>query len=137
MLGKIEVRCTVDATKAKGVTIRTVLTLGLACAAVILPACGDQDTPDLPPGGPEGGDCGGFVGATCPTGKYCDYAAGSCGQGDMLGTCREIPSACAEECTKICGCDGRLYCNACLAHLAGVDDSADRTCFDRDLPDAN
>jgi hypothetical protein len=48
----------------------------------------------------------------------------------MLGTCRAIPEVCTLECIAVCGCDGKKYCNACLAHVAGVDDSSDTTCTD-------
>jgi len=126
----------VDAIKAKSFTIRTMFTLALGCAAVVAPACGGDDMPPGP-GRPEG-NCGGFVGAACPAGMYCDYAAGNCGQGDLLGTCRRIPDVCTKECTKTCGCDGNFYCNPCLAHSAGVDDSLERSCHgDPDSPPPN
>jgi hypothetical protein len=99
------------------------LGLSLAGAALTGFACGGTDV--LP--GDSDETCGGIVGQSCPLGKYCDYEAGSCGKGDVLGKCVAIPSACTQECAKVCGCDGMSYCNACMAHLAGVDDSAE-TC---------
>ena len=111
--------------KAKSFMIRTAFGLALGCAALVGSACGGDD---MPPGGSTDDSCGGFVGKVCPGGKFCDYEAGSCGHGDVLGTCRAIPAVCTKECTTACGCDGLAYCNACMAHSAGVDDSAETTC---------
>jgi hypothetical protein len=122
-------RCTVGKIKAKSFNLPTLFTLALGWAALVAPACSQQDTP--PPG--NGGDCGGIVGLTCAAGMYCDYEPGSCGKGDLLGTCRLIPDVCAQECTKTCGCDGKFYCNACIAHMAGIDDSAEASCFGSDI----
>lgn len=118
--------------KAKSFWMRTVLGLGLACVA-FAGACGGEDMPagsggqQLPagqlPGGNMGDPCGGILGLTCGEGRYCDFAS-ACGYADMQGTCRTMPTSCEEACTsKVCGCDGLSYCNACLAHLAGVDDT--------------
>jgi hypothetical protein len=120
----------VEKIKAKSLFLRTALGLALGCTALAGSACGGDDKP---PGGdtpPDGGDgtCGGLLGTVCPAGKYCDYEAGSCGHGDVLGTCRAIPDTCTQECTTVCGCNGLAYCNACMAHLDGVDDSAETTC---------
>ena len=126
--------------KAKSLWKRTVLGLGLACAA-LAGACGGNDTPmpaggeQLPggqlPGGNMGDPCGGIMGLTCSEGKYCDFES-KCGYADMQGTCRPMPTECEEECTtKVCGCDGLTYCNPCLAHFAGVDDT---TCGDMPPP---
>jgi len=125
----------VHAIKAKSFTIRTMFALALGCAALVAPGCGGDDLPPGP-GRPEG-DCGGFLGITCAAGTYCDFAEGSCGQGDVLGTCRTIPDVCTKECTETCGCDGKFYCNPCLAHAAGVDDSGELTCHDPDSPPPN
>jgi hypothetical protein len=118
--------------KAKSFTIRTMFTFALGCAAVVAPGCGGDDMPPDP--GRPGMECGGFAGILCPAGMYCDHQGGTCGLGDMMGTCRKIPDVCTQECTQVCGCDGTSYCNACLAHLAGVDDSAETTCYDADSP---
>jgi len=116
----------VEASQKKWLNVRTVLTLALGCAALIGVACGD----DLPP--PDGTTpiaCGGITGAPCPNGMFCDFAGGRCGQGDTLGRCQTKPTACEEECVQVCGCNARSYCNACLAHMAGVDE-ADLSCDD-------
>lgn len=88
--------------------------------------CGGQD--DEPPGGGSGDPCGGIAGFTCPAGMFCDFEANSCGYGDILGTCRPIPDVCTQECTETCGCDGKSYCNACMAHMAGIDDGPLASC---------
>jgi hypothetical protein len=55
--------------------------------------------------------------AQCSTGEYC--AGIGCG---TPGTCEPLPGVCTEECVSpgVCGCDGHLYCNACLAEEAGT-----------------
>jgi hypothetical protein len=77
--------------------------------------------------------CGGFASLHCPDPDtmFCDYDAKVvCGQGDMTGICRPRPSECTQECTGVCGCDGKFYCNACLANQAGTDVHPSTTCSD-------
>jgi hypothetical protein len=105
--------------------VRTVLTLALGCAAFIGVACGG----DVPPNGGSTVACGGITGAQCPSGMFCDFAGG-CGQGDVLGNCQPMPTACEQDCVQVCGCDARSYCNACIAHMAGVDEASNMTCDD-------
>src|SRR5262249_13181293 len=46
------------------------------------------------------------------------------------GICRTtIGILCTADCPGVCGCDGKFYCNACVAHVAGTDDSTDRSCL--------
>jgi hypothetical protein len=52
-----------------------------------------------------------------------------CGAADQTGICRVAEGACTADCPGVCGCDGKFYCNACGAHMAGTDDSADRSCL--------
>jgi hypothetical protein len=56
----------------------------------------------------------------CPPTEYCDMPGSAC---SVQGNCAARPRDCNEDCPGICGCDGQNYCNACLAHAAGVDDS--------------
>jgi hypothetical protein len=82
-------------------------------------------------GGSDGGTvCGGLGGAVCPRGSYCDFEPSAmCGAADQTGICRQIPPVdCVADCPGVCGCDGKFYCNACIAHFAGTDDSTDRSC---------
>jgi hypothetical protein len=123
----------VSTNHAKFFATRFGLILSLASGAIFA-ACGSDD-PDHPggsgdAGGPAGPDCGGIAGLICPSGMFCDFANGSCGRGDAMGSCRPIPEVCTHECVQICGCDGRSYCNECLAHAAGIDDAPGLTCDD-------
>jgi len=102
------------------------LILALGGAALIGVACGD-DFP--PPGGDSPIACGGITGTPCPEGMFCDFVGGRCGQGDALGVCETKPTACEKDCLQVCGCNARSYCNACMAHMDGVDE-ADMTCDD-------
>jgi hypothetical protein len=69
--------------------------------------------------------CGSRGTGPCPAGEYCDFVS-ACGANDSGGVCRTKPAACTTDCPGICGCDGRRYCNACLAHQAGIDDTGER-----------
>jgi hypothetical protein len=71
--------------------------------------------------GGAGRACGGFIGAICPTGFYCDFPDDSCGFADASGTCEPVPLACPDVEMPVCGCDARRYSNACFAHAAGTD----------------
>jgi hypothetical protein len=73
--------------------------------------------------------CGGIAGAVCPTGMFCDFTASVCGASDQTGLCQPRPQVCTTDCPGVCGCDGRFYCNSCLAHSAGTDDSPNRDCI--------
>ena len=124
--------------KANSFISRIVWGLGVG-AALAVGACGDE-MPTPAPGSTDqpsptgenddensGDPCGGIAGFLCPAGKYCDFEA-NCGLGDNFGKCRTIPTSCEQECTtKVCGCDGVTYCNACLASFAGVDETLDLT----------
>jgi hypothetical protein len=83
------------------------------------------DSPDA-----NGGICGGLLGAACSANAFCDFdTTAQCGAGDQTGLCQPRPQACALDCPGVCGCNGQFYCNACLAHSAGIDDVTDRSCI--------
>jgi len=77
-----------------------------------------------------GTSCGGFIGATCSSGEYCDYPASgvSCGAADGSGACTARPAGCSRVLDPVCGCDGVDYSNECIAHLNGTDVGSFGTC---------
>jgi hypothetical protein len=70
----------------------------------------------------------------CAPRDVCQYADGLCGRGLSTGVCMPRPVRCLHLCSdqsQICGCDGVLYCNTCLANqIGGVDVTTDRSCFE-------
>jgi hypothetical protein len=67
---------------------------------------------------------------TCDAHQYCDTSASSsCGVQELTSVCAQAQTQCEPDCPGVCGCDGKFYCNACLAQRAGVDvDPADDAC---------
>jgi hypothetical protein len=105
--------------------------------ALMLIGCGAKVVDERPPGGGggtaasggSGGEtCGGFAGAACSRDQFCAFEDGSCGSADATGVCEPRPQGCTEDCPGVCGCDGNFYCNACMAHNAGVEVSAMASC---------
>ena len=55
--------------------------------------------------------------ATCTDRQYCYRAVGKC---DGPGTCMPRPRFCAIHDAPVCGCNGELYLNACVANGIGI-----------------
>lgn len=93
------------------------------CAAVALSlslfACSESETGPPPPAD-VGETCGGAQEIQCVVPVFCQFPAGSCGQGSAQGTCTNRPQVCTLEFNPVCGCDGTTYSNACQADSAGV-----------------
>jgi hypothetical protein len=70
-------------------------------------------------GGSASESCGG--GLTCAQAMYCDWQDNRCGDLSVSGTCRTRPQGCTAEVDRVCGCDGQIYSNPCLAASAGAD----------------
>ncbi len=62
--------------------------------------------------------CGGPGNTKCETGKYCNYAVGTCAGANPAGTCASPPKTCQPFSSPVCGCDGKTYDNACEAAKA-------------------
>jgi hypothetical protein len=74
--------------------------------------------------------CGGLHGTLCPDHEFCHFTPANCGGADEQGVCWPIPLDCSgPQPNPVCGCDGKVYTNECLANLAGVDASADKSCL--------
>jgi hypothetical protein len=80
-----------------------------------------QSTGGSGAGGGSGMVCGGVAGDTCPQGEVCDYPDDLCGGTDGQGACITIPTGCTERANPVCGCDGVIHTNPCMAHAAGTD----------------
>ena len=56
----------------------------------------------------------------CVEGAFCDRG-GRDRPGCMdVGVCVAVPEVCQADARPVCGCDGELYANACVAAMAGV-----------------
>jgi len=70
-----------------------------------------------------GGQCGASQYCAVPGAEQCDGQAAD-------AACTSRPAECEADCPLVCGCDGKLYCNACRAHQAGVAvNEADTSCM--------
>lgn len=89
---------------------------------------GDDDTSGAPDAGGVGATCGGFAGAQCDEGLWCDWPDDSCGGVDGVGSCQVRPTGCGDNYQPVCACDGTVYSNACDAQAAGSDVNAYGAC---------
>src|SRR5579871_2620685 len=63
--------------------------------------------------------CGGK--RPCGNKYYCESeTAGQCPSAEQPGTCKPRPEICPQDCKLVCGCDGKDYCNACIAEQHGT-----------------
>jgi hypothetical protein len=68
-------------------------------------------------------------GKSCKLDEFCDYPDGLCGNG-VSGVCKKKPDPLSCVCTVdgACGCDGKMYCDACGAAQAGIDIQSNKNC---------
>ncbi len=66
------------------------------------------------------GACQVGIPGQCAANQYCAGATGSCGV--ATGTCTAMPQMCPQNCAAdmLCGCDGKAYCNDCMANAGGT-----------------
>jgi hypothetical protein len=79
-----------------------------------------------------GAACG-FGNPPCPTGHFCDYPEGDCGEG-QFGTCRPMRDEPCNLCVEfvsapVCGCDFVTYASECERQAAGASKWFDGSCF--------
>ena len=75
----------------------------------------------------EGQACGGFTGAVCDKGLWCDPLPGLCGV-QLVGRCVEVPFACPHIALPVCGCNGKTYGNDCKRQRAKMQKAHDGPC---------
>lgn len=65
--------------------------------------------------------CGARVGDTCAADEYCAYEPSEmCGWADATSVCKKKPEMCTMDHDPVCGCDQKVYSNACAAAAAGT-----------------
>ncbi len=64
----------------------------------------------------------------CPVGQYCDVHDFTCGTETTAGICLSSPESCTPTFEPVCGCNGLVYDNECVAHSVGVDISVTQAC---------
>ena len=69
----------------------------------------------------------------CSADEYCAFDPPLCSRGARPGTCQPRPRSCSSQKDPVCGCDGKLYDNACRASRAGVDRSLLEHCEQQPL----
>jgi hypothetical protein len=65
-----------------------------------------------------------FANPTCPSGQFCDFTPGDCGEGGS-GVCRPVRGEPCNLCTAfvsgpVCGCNFVVYDSECTRMAAGV-----------------
>jgi hypothetical protein len=81
-----------------------------------------------------GASCGGKLSGPCAKGEYCAWdEEAACGSFDLPGVCKKLPDACDTVYLPVCGCDGQIYSNDCVAGMAGVSVAPAATCQDQTM----
>lgn len=118
--------------------VRVPFTFIVFAVGVAFAACSDDDTTKPPVPVEAGADTAaakiicGQTGSLCAGNEWCAYElVGTCGKGGQRGQCsvRPLLDSCVGSCPAVCGCDGKIYCNACEAQANGADVDKDRGCI--------
>ena len=73
--------------------------------------------------------CGGATNTACPASQFCDFGMpGNCLKPDAVGVCGAKPTTCSVVSSKVCGCDGAQYLNACEAAKQGASVASSGVC---------
>jgi hypothetical protein len=72
--------------------------------------------------------CGGIAGILCAADQFCDFPDDQCGGNDNTGVCVQRPIGCPDIYQPTCGCDNKVYGNACDANSQGVDVNVGEGC---------
>lgn len=92
-----------------------------------------EPDPEPEPQPSEGQACGARAGDTCAADEYCAYEpSGMCGWADATAVCKKRPEVCTQQYEPVCGCDQKVYSNACAAAAAGTGVLKEGDC--KDLP---
>jgi hypothetical protein len=66
----------------------------------------------------------------CPAAQYCNVDGHCIVTGAAGGQCAPIQAGgCPPDCPGVCGCDGKTYCSACVAHAVGVSVATSAPCL--------
>jgi len=72
------------------------------------------------------GICACTTNADCPSTQFCLKQDLDC---NGAGTCAVRPTVCPDVENDICGCDGRIHMNSCVAHRNGTNVAPFSVCF--------
>jgi hypothetical protein len=68
----------------------------------------------------------------CPSDRYCYGGNSECSPNAATAQCLLRPTTCDDQVRSVCGCDGKVYANECLAYQAGTSMALASACS---LPD--
>jgi hypothetical protein len=58
---------------------------------------------------------------TCTQSMFCDWPDNGCGASVFNGMCQPRPQGCLTVSDPVCGCDGQIHSNPCVAASSGAD----------------
>ena len=92
----------------------------LVLVALVLSACGGGGKCENPPCQIPQASCDSDE--DCFESELCDFERNSCGAiSSDQGTCVRRPTSCTGDVELVCGCDGQMHSNPCVAASKGAD----------------